>query len=89
MFEHRCRENKEGGGEDDPTISFCELAGVRVRIEPPDEEDADINLDVVFYGSKILWLGLYEAHEDNGIRHVDQENGPQVRRGVQVPEVYH
>ena len=89
MFEDRCCDNKEGRGEDDATVDLCELAGVPVRIEPPDEEDTHINLDVVFYGVQVRRLGFHEAHEDNGIDRMDEENGPEVRRRVQVPEVHH
>ena len=89
MLEDRCRDNKDGGREDDATVGFCEVAGVRIGIEPPDEEDADVDLNVVLYGCKILWLGFHESYQHNGVGHVDQKNSPEVCRRVQVPEVYH
>lgn len=89
VLENGCCDNKDGCGEDDTPVDLCELAGVPVRIEPQDEEDADINLDIVFYVREVGRLGLYESHEDNGIRHVDQEDGPEIGRGVKVPEVHH
>ena len=67
LFEDRCRDNKDGGREDDPTISFCEFVRVVIRVEAPDEKDADVDLDVVFDGGKIGRLSFYKSHENNGI----------------------
>jgi len=78
LFEHRCRDNKDGGREDDPTISFCEVPVLRIRVEPPDEEDADVDLDVVFDGGKIRRFSFYETYEDNGIGYVNNKDSPQV-----------
>ena len=89
MFEHRCRDNEDGGREHDTPVDLCELAGVPVRIEPQDEKHADIHLDVVFDICKIGWLGFHEAYENNRVCHMDEENGPQVCRRVQVPEIHH
>ena len=89
LFEDRCRDNKDGGREDDPTISFCELVRVVVRIEPPDEENADVDLHVVFDGGKIRRFSFYKSHKDNGIGYVNNKDSPQVGRGVHVPEIHH
>ena len=89
LFEDRCRDNKDSGREDDPTISFCEVPVLRVRIEPPDEEDADVDLHVVFDGGKIGRFSFYETHEDNRIGYVNNKDSPQVGRGVHVPEIHH
>ena len=67
MFQDRCRHNKDGGREDDPTICFCELSGVVVWIKAHDEEDADIDLDVVFNICKVGRFGFYKSHKDNRI----------------------
>ena len=89
MLEDRCRKNKEGGGVDDPTVNFCEFSSVGIRIEPPDQKDAHINLDIVFYGGKICRFSFYEAHEDNRVCQMEQENGPEIGRCVQVQEIHH
>jgi len=85
VLENRCGENKEGGRVDYPTVNFCKLAGVRIRVEPPNEEDAHINLDVVFYGGKIRWFSFYQSHENNSVCQMEQENSPEIRRCMQVP----
>ena len=67
LFEDRCRDNKDGGREDDPTISFCELVRVVVRVEAPDEEDAGIYFDIVLYICEVMWLSFHKPYEHNGI----------------------
>ena len=89
MFEDGCCEDKEGDRVDDAAVDFCEVAGVRIRVEPPDEEDGGVHFHVVFDICEIGWLGFHEAHEDNRVGHMDEKNGPQVCRRVKMPEIYH
>ena len=49
VFEDGCCENKEGDREDDAAIYLRKVVGMGIRIEPPDEEDGGVHLDVVFY----------------------------------------
>ena len=89
MFEYRCCENKEGDRVDDPPVYFREVVGMRIRIEPPDEEDGSVHLDVVFYTLEVRGLGFHKSKEDNRVGHMDKENGPEVCRRVKMPEIYH
>lgn len=89
MFEDGCCEYKEGNREDDATIYLSEVVVVRIRIEPPDEKDGGVHLDIVFDGGNIRRLGFHKAHEDNRVSHMDKENGPEVCRRVKMPEIYH
>lgn len=89
MFEDGCCEYKEGNREDDPPIYLSEVVVVRIRIEPPDEEDSGVYLHIVFYTREVRGLGFHKAHEDNRVRHMDKENGPEICRRVKMPEIYH
>jgi len=89
VFEDGCCQHKEGDREDDAAVYLGEVAGVRIRVEPPYEEDGGVHLDVVFYVREVRWLGFHEAHEDNSVCHMDEENSPEVCRSVQVPEIHH
>ena len=80
MFEYRCCENKEGDRVDDPPVYLCEVVGMRIRIEPPDEEDGGVHLHIVFYVREVRWLGFHKAHENNSVGHMDKENSPEVCR---------
>lgn len=60
-----------------------------VRIEAPDEEDAHVDLDIVFYRGKIRRFSFYETYEDNGICNMNQSYSPEVGRRVEVPEIHH
>ncbi len=82
MFEDGCREHKEGNREDDATVYLSKVSVLRIWVEPPDEEDGGIHLDVVFDVHEVGRFSFHEAHEDNRVGHVDKEYGPQVRRGM-------
>ena len=67
MFQDRCCDNEDGSREHDAAISFRELVRVIVRIEAPDEKDADIDLHVVFNICKVGRFNFYKSHKDNRI----------------------
>lgn len=85
VFEDGCCEHKEGNREDDAAIHLSKVPVLRIRVEPPHEEDGGINLHIVFDGGKIRRLSFHETNKDNRVGHVDKEDGPQVGRRVQMP----
>ena len=82
VFEDGCCEHKEGNREDDTAIYLSEVPVLRIRVEPPDEEDGGIHLDVVFDVHEVGRFSFHKANKDNRVGHVDKEYGPEVRRGV-------
>jgi len=78
IFDDGCCQDKECSRVNDPPVNLREVPRVPIRIESPDEENADIDLDVVFYRGKIHWLSFYQTHKDNNVDRMDEKHRPQV-----------
>ena len=79
MFEDGCREHKEGNREHDTAIYLSKVPVLRIRVEPPDEEDGGIHLDVVFDVHEVRRFSFHKANKDNRVGDVYKEYGPEVR----------
>ena len=79
VFEDGCCEDKEGNGEDNAAIYLGKVPVLRIRVEPPDEEDGGIYLDVVFDVHEIRRFSFHKANKDNRVGDVYKEYGPEVR----------